>query len=128
MWHLFFQTVNKNLDGAKEDEIGVLSLRIAMNKQGTEGGVSDLSRSRSRVSEIQCQDVLCVYSHVLITPCTQPDLLGKNSLQLLKLHSQATCGAVCLIYKNFQSASCLLIFRYSFTVLYADKEVVRELK
>lgn len=35
-----------------------------------------------------------MYLHVLITPCTQHDLLGKNSLQLLNLHSQPTCGAV----------------------------------
>lgn len=43
-----------------------------MNKQGTETGMSNLSKSSRHLVDFQdqCQDVLCVYLHVLITQCT----------------------------------------------------------
>lgn len=67
-----------------------------MNKQGTETGISDLSKSSGHLMDFRDPVSGCSV-YVLVCPDhTQHDLLGKNSLQLLHLHSQATCGAVCL--------------------------------
>lgn len=44
------------------------------------------------------------------TVCPNHTVHDKNRLQLLNLHSQTTCGAVSLIYKNCWSVSSLLVF------------------